>query len=55
MTDFCKHENKEEILKILRDKYSDHIIKEEGILFVDRIGLKFEGDKLSKIVFMNEP
>jgi len=56
MTDFCKHENKEKILKILKDKYSDHIIKEEGgILFVDRIGLKFEGNKVSKIVFMNEP
>lgn len=56
MADFSKHESKEEIMKVIKDKYSGHIIKEEeGILFIDRIGLKFEGTKLAKIVFMNEP
>jgi hypothetical protein len=55
MTDFGKHENKEQMVKILKDRYSDYIIKEEeGILFVDRIGLKFDGNNLTEIVFMNE-
>ncbi len=56
MADFSEHESKEEMMKIIKDKYSGHIIKEEeGILFIDRIGLKFEGNKLARIVFMNEP
>jgi len=56
MTDFSEHESKDRMVKIVKDKYSGHIVKEEeGILFIDRIGLKFEGNKLAKIAFMNEP
>lgn len=56
MTDFCKDESREKIMKIVKEKYSDHILKEDkGVFFVDSIGLKFSGDKLSEIVFMDEP
>jgi hypothetical protein len=56
LIDFCKDENREKIMKIVKEEYSDHILKEDkGIFFVDSIGLKFSGDKLSEIVFMDEP
>lgn len=43
------------IRAILKNKYSNRIIKEEdGYLFVDDIGLRFENNKLTRIVFMNE-
>ena len=55
LTDFANHTQKEKIVSILKEKYSHHVIKEEdGILFVDNIGLKFDGNKLTRIVFMNE-
>ncbi len=56
MTAFCKDEDREKIVKIIKEKYSDHILKEDkGVFFVDSIGFKFSGDKLSEIVFMDEP
>jgi hypothetical protein len=55
MLDFSKDKNKKEIMKIIKLKYSSHILKEEnGIFFIDSIGLKFDEDKLTKIIFMNE-
>ena len=56
MMDFCKGENREKIMKIVNEKYSDHILKEDnGVFFVDSIGLKFSGGKLSEIVLLDEP
>ena len=55
MVDFNDSNDKGKIVAILKNKYSNRIIKEEnGVLFVDNIGLRFKNNKLSKIVFMNE-
>ena len=56
MLDFSQDKNEKEIMKIIKLKYSNHILKEEnGVFFIDSIGLKFDEGKLTKIIFMNEP
>ena len=56
LLDFSKNITKEEILTILENTYSKHLIKaEDGLLFVDGVGLKFEENKLTEITYMNEP
>ncbi len=43
-----------QIIKIVKTKYPNHILKEEeDIFYIDNIGLKFDGDKLVEIVVMN--
>jgi len=55
MTDLKGTDDEEQIIKVLEKKYSDHVIKkDDGYLFVDDVGLKFESGKLAEIVFMNE-
>jgi len=53
--DFNGYNDKETVVATLKNKYSNRIIKEEdGALFVDDIGLRFENNRLSGIIFMNE-
>lgn len=55
MVDFSRSIDKEKIVTVLTKEYSNQIIKEEDeVLFVDNIGLKFENNKLTSIIFMNE-
>ena len=55
MIDFNGITDKERILEILKNKHSNRIIKEEdGALFVDNVGFRFEDNKLAEIVFMND-
>lgn len=49
--------NKSEIRALLASKYKgSHIVKEEdaNTIFVDGVGLRFQGDDLTDIVFMSE-
>ena len=55
LLDFGKANNRQRIYEMLKAKYSDHIIKEEGdILFIDDVGFKFKTNTLIDVVFMNE-
>ena len=55
MMDFNGSISMVEVRTILKNNYSNQIIKEEnGSLFVDDIGFKFKNNKLTGIVFMNE-
>lgn len=43
------------IEKMVNEKYTEYLIKREGkILFIDSVGLKFEGGELKEIVLINE-
>lgn len=53
--DFDGTNDKERIIEILKKKHSDLLkIEEDGTLFVENIGLRFENNKLAEIVFMND-
>jgi len=44
-----------EALLWFQEKYRGHVVKEEdGVLFIDEIGLRFADGKLAEIVFLNE-
>jgi hypothetical protein len=44
-----------DVKALLAAKYSAHIVKEEGeTIFVDGVGLRFRGDELVAVVFMDD-
>ena len=54
--DFAKGPRRRELEDLIQRKYRQgHLVKEEdGALFVDSVGLRFRGDELVAIEFMNE-
>jgi hypothetical protein len=53
--DLVKGTRRADVNALLAAKYAAHIVKEEGdTIFVDGVGLRFRGDELVAVVFLDD-
>ena len=53
--DLVKGTRRADVKALLAAKYSAHIVKEEGdTIFIDGVGLRFRGDQLVGVVFLDD-
>jgi len=53
--DLVKGTTRADVKALLAAKYAAHIVKEEGdTIFVDGVGLRFRGDQLIAVVFLDD-